>query len=26
VLINRRTGPAVPQLDPDRFTTGGPVN
>jgi amino acid transporter len=26
VLINRRTGPAVPALDPDRFTTGGPVN
>src|SRR3954470_14798548 len=26
VLVNRRTGPAVPPLDPDRFTTGGPVN
>jgi basic amino acid/polyamine antiporter, APA family len=26
VLINRRTGPAVPALDPDRFTKGGPVN
>jgi basic amino acid/polyamine antiporter, APA family len=26
VLINRRTGPAVPPLDPDRFTKGGPVN
>ena len=26
VLVNRRTGPAVPPLDPDRFTSGGPVN
>ena len=26
VLINRRTGPAVPALDPERFTKGGPVN
>jgi APA family basic amino acid/polyamine antiporter len=26
VLVNRRTGPAVPPLDPDRFTKGGPVN
>jgi APA family basic amino acid/polyamine antiporter len=26
VLVNRRTGPAVPALDPDRFTKGGPVN
>ncbi len=26
VLINRRTGPAVPPLDPERFTKGGPVN
>jgi len=26
VLINRRTGAAVPALDPDRFTQGGPVN
>ncbi|WP_222266742.1 APC family permease [Modestobacter marinus] len=26
VLINRRTGAAVPQLDPERFTKGGPVN
>ncbi|MGY5883108.1 APC family permease [Modestobacter lacusdianchii] len=26
VLVNRRTGAAVPPLDPDRFTSGGPVN
>jgi len=26
VLVNRRTGSAVPPLDPDRFTSGGPVN
>jgi APA family basic amino acid/polyamine antiporter len=26
VLTNRRTGPGVPPLDPDRFTKGGPVN
>ena len=26
VLVNRRTGPAVPPLDPGRFTEGGPVN
>ncbi|WP_369140207.1 APC family permease [Modestobacter versicolor] len=26
VLVNRRTGPAVPALDPDSFTKGGPVN
>jgi hypothetical protein len=26
VLINRRTGAAVPRLDPERFTKGGPVN
>jgi amino acid transporter len=26
VLVNRRTGPAVPALDPERFTSGGPVN
>jgi amino acid transporter len=26
VLVNRRTGPAVPALDPERFTKGGPVN
>ncbi|MCZ2827377.1 APC family permease [Modestobacter sp. VKM Ac-2986] len=26
VLVNRRTGPAVPPLDPERFTSGGPVN
>ncbi|MFL6027283.1 MAG: APC family permease, partial [Friedmanniella sp.] len=26
VQINRRTGPAVPPLDPERFTKGGPVN
>jgi basic amino acid/polyamine antiporter, APA family len=26
VLVNRRTGAAVPALDPDRFTKGGPVN
>jgi basic amino acid/polyamine antiporter, APA family len=26
VLVNRRTGPAVPPLDPERFTKGGPVN
>jgi len=26
VLVNKRTGTAVPPLDPDRFTSGGPVN
>jgi len=26
VLVNRRTGPAVPAPDPERFTSGGPVN
>jgi basic amino acid/polyamine antiporter, APA family len=26
VLVNRRTGHAVPPLDPERFTKGGPVN
>ena len=26
VLVNRRTGPAIRPLDPERFTTGGPVN
>jgi len=26
VLVNRRTGPGVPPLDPERFTKGGVVN